>query len=156
MTYVGNGTYTTYRTGGFGRTLNDPKRKRHHGFRGINPKAIANDSHLSGILLINHSSDPMYNATVRPHSVLIRHDGATREASFGDIPPFGALERSLEDLFGEDVTGFLAPYGGRGTVISTCAGVTLASIHVMRARDGSSMSIEHSRPTHTYLMSSVL
>lgn len=156
MTYVGNGTYTTYRTGGFGRTLNDPKRKQHFGFRGINPKAIANDHHLSSILLINHSSDPMYDNTVRPHSVLIRHDGSTREAPFGDITPFGGLERSLEDLFGKDVVDFLAPYGGKGTVISTCPAVTLASIHVMRARDGSSMSVEHSRPTHTYLMTNVL
>jgi hypothetical protein len=151
MTYVGPRTFTTYRTGGFSRFLNEPDRKTHKGFRGINPKALADDRHLSGVLLINHSSSPRYNETVAPHSLLRRGDGAVRDAPFGSIPPFGAVERSLEDLFGRDVSEFLAPFGGKGTVITTCPGVTLASIHTMRARDGSSMAIEHSRPTHMYL-----
>jgi len=152
MTYIGDQVYTTYRTGGFARILNDPTRKRHAGFRGINPKAIANNRFISSLLLINHSSNPSYDESATPHSLLLRADGAMREATFGVIPPFGGVERSLEELFGKDVSEFLAPFGGRGTTITSCPGVTLASLHLMRARDGSSMSIEHSRPTHTYLL----
>ena len=155
MTYYNERFYTTYRTGGFVRTLNDPRRKKHVGFRGINPKAVATERHLSSVLLINHSSNPVYDETVSPTSLLLRPDGQTREASFGPIPPFGGVERSLENLFGADVVDFLAPFGGRATTITTCSGVTLASLHLMRARDGSSMSIEHSRPTHTYLLHGV-
>jgi hypothetical protein len=152
MTNCDDRRYTTYRTGGFARSLNDPRRKRHSGFRGINPKAVANERSMSSLLLINHSSWPQYDQTVTPRSVLLRADGATREADFGPIRPFEGVERSLADLFGNDVADFLAPSAGRGTVITTCAGVTLASIHLMRSRDGTSMSIEHSRPSHTYLL----
>ncbi len=152
MTYSGDRCYTTYRTGGFARSLNDPRRKKHSGFRGINPKAVADQRSMSSLLLINHSSWPLYDQTVFPKSVLLRADGATRESNFGPIRPFEGVERSLSDLFGPDVADFLAPSGGRATVITTCAGVTLASIHLMRALDGSSMSIEHSRPSHTYLL----
>lgn len=155
MTYVSDRTYTTYRTGGFARVLNDPKRKKHLGFRGILPKALANERFLSSLFLINHSSDPSYDQTVSPHSTLLRPDGETREADFGPIAPFGGVERTLEDLFGDDVGEFLRPGDGRATVITTCPGVTLASIHVMRARDGGSMSIEHTRPSHTYLLAGV-
>jgi len=108
MTYIGDQVYTTYRTGGFARILNDPTRKRHAGFRGINPKAIANNRFISSLLLINHSSNPSYDESATPHSLLLRADGAMREATFGVIPPFGGVERSLEELFGKDVSEFLA------------------------------------------------
>ena len=61
----------------------------------------------------------------------------------------------MEDLFGTDVVEFLRPTSGRATLITTCQGVTLASLHLLRARDGSSMAIEHSRPSHTYLLNGV-
>ena len=152
MTYYNDKVYTTYRTGGFARVLNDPNKKDHFGFRGINPKVIVNDKVTSSILLINHSSDPLYDTTANPKSTLIRADGKTRKADFGSIPPFGGIERSMEDLFGDDVAKFLEPFGGKGTTVTECQGISLASIHLRRARDGSSMSIEHSRPTHTYLL----
>ena len=152
MTYFNDKAYATYRTGGFARVLNDPKRKQHYGFRGINPLVVVNNEMMSSLFLINHSSDPLYDTTVCPTSVLIRHDGKTREAVYGDIPPFGGIEKTMEELFGEDTVDFLAPFGGRGTVITTCPGVTLASLHLRRARDGSSMAIDHSRPSHTYLL----
>lgn len=150
MTYIGEKFYSTYRTGGFVRTLNDPRKKSHYGFRGINPTVIVNDSTVSSLFLINHSSLPEYNNVVNPNTILLRADGKTREAAFGDIHPFGGVERNMEELFGKDVKEFLTPFGGKGTTITTCPGVTLASIHITRARDGSSFSIEHSRPTHTY------
>ena len=78
-----------------------------------------------------------------------------RAADFGPIAPFGGVERTLEDLFGADAADFLKASDGRATTIATCPGVTLASIHILRARDGSSFSIEHSRPSHTYLLNGV-
>ena len=151
MTYVGERHYATYRTGAFARTLNDPRRKGHVGFRGIDPKIVATDEAMSGIMLINHSSNPTYDTAVRPSALLLRADGETREAVFGQIPAFGALERSVADLFGDDVREFLAPFGGNGTTIITNKGTTLASLHLMRDGTGKLMAIEHSRPTHTYL-----
>ena len=152
MTYYNDRVYTTYRTGGFARALNESKRKQHVGFRGINPKVIVNEKFSSSILLINHSSDPMYTGSANPKSVLIRPDGEKRYADFGKIPPFGGVEHSIEELFGSDVNDFLSAFGGLATTVTTCEGVSLASIHLRRARDGSSMSIEHSRPSHTYLL----
>lgn len=156
MTYYNDRIYTTYRTGGFARALNDPKRKKHGGFRGINPKVLVNATHLSSLGLINHSSDPLYNEMARPRTVLLRADGQTMEADFGEIPPFGGLVRSMEDLFGPTVRDFLAPAGGLGTTITTCPGITLASLHLCAARDGSSLALEHSRPTHTYLINAAV
>ncbi|MBL4889039.1 MAG: hypothetical protein JKX97_03320, partial [Candidatus Lindowbacteria bacterium] len=152
VTYVGEKTYTTYRTGGFTRTLNDPRKKKHYGFRGINPKIVVDDSFMSSILLINHSSYTGYEKEITPEAKLIREDGETREAKFGLIQPFGGLERNMEELFGTDVSDFLAPYKGRGTVITRATGATLAAIHLLRKTDGTSMAIEHSRPTHAYLL----
>lgn len=137
------------------RTLNDPRKKSHFGFRGINPMVIVNDNTISSLFLINHSSWTGYNTVVHPHTILIRADGKTRETAFGEIHPFGGVEKNMEELFGKDVKEFLAPFGGRGMTITTCPGVTLASIHITRARDGSSFSIEHSRPTHTYPLAGV-
>lgn len=155
MTYVGENVYSTYRTGGFARLLNEKRRKNHHGFRGVNPKVIVTTEYSSSVLLINHSSDPKYDEVAEPKCVLIRDDGQSLEASFGSIPAFGGLERSMDDLFGDGVIDFLAPSDGRGTTIITCPGVTLASLHLLRRRDGTSMAIEHSRPTHTYLLHGV-
>lgn len=155
MTYAGKNFYSTYRTGGFTRILNDSRKKNHYGFRGINPTVIATRDTMSSLFLINHSSYPGYNETVTPHSVLLRADGQTREASFGKISAFGGKEMPVDKLFGKDIVDFLRPFGGKGTVITTCPGVTLASIHITRARDSSSFSIEHSRPTHVYLLTGV-
>jgi len=155
MTYVGDTTYSTYRTGGFARLLNERNRKKHHGFRGINPKIIVDNTYTSSILLINHSSDPAYDEAAMPNCVLLREDGQSIEAPFGTIPAFGGLERSMEDLFGESAQAFLAAADGRGTTVISCPGVTLASLHLVRRRDGASMAIEHSRPTHTYLLHGV-
>jgi hypothetical protein len=152
MTYYNEKIYTTYRTGGFARVLNDQKIKRHFGFRGINPKIIVTKDTTSSILLINHSSDTLYEKSVFPKAQLLRKDGKIREADFGEIPPFGGVERSMEELFGEDVQEFLLPSNGLGTTIITCPGVSLGSIHIKRTRDLSSMSIEHSRPTHTIMI----
>lgn len=155
MSYENAQFYTNYRTGAFARTLNDFSKKKHAGFMSVNPKIIVNQSHMSSLLFMNHSSAPGYADTVCPSVRLYRADGETLEREFGPIPPFGCVERSMEDLFGVGVREFLAPSGGLGTTVSTVKGYTLAGISVLRSRDGRSMSIEHTRPTQSYLINGI-
>ena len=155
MSYEGEHFYTNYRTGAFARTLNDFSKKKHAGFMSVNPKIIVNQSHSSSLLFINHSSDPAYADTVRPIVELYRPDGKSLEQDFGPIPAFGCVERSVEDIFGTGVREFLAPAGGLGTTVSRVKGYTLAGISVLRSRDGRSLSIEHTRPTQSYLLNGI-
>lgn len=155
MSYEGNHYYTNYRTGAFARTLNDFSKKKHAGFMSVNPKIIVNERHVSSLLFINHSSAPEYADTVCPTVKLYRSDGKSLEQEFGPIPAFGCVERSMEDIFGSDVREFLAPTGGLGATVSTVKGYTLAGISVLRSRDGRSMSIEHTRPTQSYLINGI-
>jgi hypothetical protein len=108
---------------------------------------------MSSLLLINHSSDPEYARTAHPTSVLVREDGEQLKGDFGEIPPLGAREMSISDIFGNEVFEFLKPFNGRATSITTCAGVTLASLHVQRSNDNrrTLLGIEHSRPAHMNL-----
>lgn len=153
MTYVDQDNVAIYRTGAFARPLNEGRLKAHVGFTGINPKIIATSDIVSSLMLINHSSDPEYAHTARPASKLIRADGEQLEGDFGDIPPLGAREMSVVDIFGSGVFDFLAPFGGRGTTVTTCTGVTLASLHLQRTNDNrrTLLGIEHSRPAHMNL-----
>jgi hypothetical protein len=134
-----------YRTGFFSRPLNAGH--KHYGFTGLNPHVEVNARWLSSLLLINHSSDPAYDRHASPTVRLYRPDGAHLEAPFGDIAPHAAAERSLLDLF-PDAEQFLAARGGRGYTVTRLKGASLASIHVMRTRDGQLASMEHSRPAH--------
>lgn len=154
MTYIDQDNVAIYRTGAFARPLNEGRLKSHVGFTGINPKVIATSEFVSSLMLINHSSDPDYAHAVRPSSVLIREDGERLEADFGEIAPLGAREMSMIDLFGSGVVDFLRPFGGRGTTVTTCTGVTLASLHLQRSNDNrrTLLGIEHSRPAHMNLM----
>ncbi|RXH19561.1 hypothetical protein EAS54_07585 [Bradyrhizobium guangzhouense] len=153
MTYVDQDNVAIYRTGAFARPLNEGRLKAHVGFTGINPKIIATSDIVSSLMLINHSSDPAYAHTARPTSRLIREDGEELEADFGEIPPLGAREMSVVDMFGSRVFDFLKPFGGRGSTVTTCAGVTLASLHLQRTNDNrrTLLGIEHSRPAHMNL-----
>lgn len=155
MSYENDFFYATYRTGAFARTLNDFAKKKHAGFMSVNPKIIVNQSHVSSLLFINHSSNPAYADTVCPTIKLYRADGESLEAEFGPIPAFGCVERSMEDIFGAGVQEFLSPAQGLGTTVSTVKGYTLAGISVLRSRDGRSMSIEHTRPTQSYLINGI-
>ena len=153
MTYLDQDNVAIYRTGAFARPLNEDRLKSHVGFTGINPKVIATKDVVSGVMLINHSSDPEYGFTARPTSVLIREDGERLEGDFGEIPPLGAREMSVADMFGNKVFDFLKPFDGRGTTVTTCLGVTLASLHLQRSNDNrrTLLGIEHSRPAHMNL-----
>lgn len=153
MTYVDQDNVAIYRTGAFARPLNEGRLKSHVGFTGINPKVIATKDVVSSLMLINHSSDPEYAFAASPKTVLIREDGERLEADFGDISPLGAREMSIADIFGNKVFDFLKPFGGRGTTVTTCLGVTLASLHLQRSNDNrrTLLGIEHSRPAHMNL-----
>ncbi|WP_300177844.1 hypothetical protein [Bradyrhizobium sp.] len=150
MTYIDQDNVAIYRTGAFARPLNEGRLKSHVGFTGINPKVIVNETVMSGLLLINHSSDPEYAQAAHPTSILIREDGERLKGDFGEIPPLGAREMSISDIFGSSVFEFLRPFNGRATSITTCTGVTLASLHVQRSNDNrhTLLGIEHSRPAH--------
>ncbi len=153
MTYVDQDNVAIYRTGAFARPLNEGRLKAHVGFTGINPKIIATTDIVSSLMLINHSSDPEYAHSARPTSKLIREDGEHLDGDFGEIPPLGAREVSVVDMFGSRVFDFLKPFGGRGTTVTTCNGVTLASLHLQRTNDNrrTLLGIEHSRPAQMNL-----
>lgn len=153
MTYVDQDNVAIYRTGAFARPLNEGRLKAHVGFTGINPKIIATTDIVSSLMLINHSSDPEYAHSARPTSKLIREDGEQLDGDFGEIPPLGAREVSVVDMFGSRVFDFLKPFGGRGTTVTTCNGVTLASLHLQRTNDNrrTLLGIEHSRPAQMNL-----
>lgn len=149
--YVGDSLVGGYRTGLFSRTLNPVHGKRHFGFTGLNPQVILNDRIVPSILLINHSVDPEYDRIVTPTIRLYRNPSEFVETIFGEIPPHGALERSILDLFSK-ADRFLEPTGGRGFTVTQAEGSSLASIHILRARDGRSLGMDHSRPAFTNIV----
>jgi hypothetical protein len=142
-------TVAGYRTGFFARPLNAGH--KHVGFTGLNPRVEANDKWVSGLLLINHSSEPAYDKWACPTVRLYRADGEYREAEFGDIAPHSSLERSVLQLF-PDAEAFLAPSGGVGYTVTTLQGASLASVHVLRTCSGELCALEHSRPAHTNII----
>jgi hypothetical protein len=146
--YVGDGFIGGYRTGLFARPLNPIQGKKHFGFTGLNPQIVIDDRLVASVLLINHSSDPEYDRIVMPTIRLYRNPQEYLEAKFGEIHPHGALERLITDLFPE-AEQFLASTGGRGFTVAQAKGVSLASLHILRAREGISIGIDHSRPAFT-------
>jgi hypothetical protein len=151
MTYENEHSYTCYRTGAFGRVLNDVRVKRHSGFMSVNPKVLIDDDHTSSVMLINHSSWTGYDETVEPTVDLLRPTGEKLSAPFGPVPPFGGVEQPLEALFPE-ARDFLAPSGGYGMSVTHVKGASLAGLSLTRSRDGRLMAIEHTRPTQAYLV----
>ena len=145
--YVGERYLCGFRTGLFARTLNPVHGAAHFGFTGLNPQVRFDATTVPSVLLMNHSSEPEYDRTVAPVMRLHRSHDEFLEAPFGTIPPHGALERAISEVFPE-AQAFLGP-GGRGYTVTRNKGATLASLHVLRAHDGSSMALDHSRPAHT-------
>jgi hypothetical protein len=134
-----------FRTGFFSRPLNDGK--KHFGYTGVNPHVESSEYWLSSILLINHSSDPAYDRKVIPTVRLHRGTNEFLEAPFGQIAPHASLERTIDEIF-PDAREYLAGHAGRGYAITRLKGVSLASVHIFRHRDGRLTSMEHSRPLH--------
>lgn len=146
--YVGADYVAGYRTGLFARPLNPVAGKRHFGFTGINPQVVVGDDVAASVLLLNHSSDPEYDRPVSPTMRLYRDPANFLEAPFGEIPPHGALERHVTELFPE-AARFLAGTQGRGYAITRASGASLASIHLLRSKSGRTLGMDHSRPSYT-------
>lgn len=146
--YVGKDYISGYRTGLFARPLNPVAGKRHFGFTGVNPQVIVADDIVPSVLLINHSSDPGYDRPVSPTIRLYRHPRSYLEAPYGEIPPHGALERAVTDLFPQ-APEFLAPVRGKGVTVARAQGASLASVHILRSKSGRTMGLDHSRPAYT-------
>ena len=145
--YVGERFICGFRTGLFARTLNPVHGAAHFGYTGLNPQVRFDGSMVPSVLLMNHSSEPAYDREVNPVIRLHRSHDEFLEAPFGTIRPHGALERKLTDLF-PDAEAFVAATG-RAYTIARNKGASLASLHVIRSADGSSMALDHSRPAHT-------
>ena len=82
---------------------------------------------------------------------LYRNPDDFLESPFGEIPPHGALERRVTDLF-PDAGGFLGATEGWGYTITRASGASLASIHLLRSRSGRTLGMDHSRPAHTNVL----
>ncbi|MEK9643939.1 MAG: hypothetical protein VW547_00205 [Alphaproteobacteria bacterium] len=147
--YGGETGFTCYRNAAFARPVNEFAHHRPVGFRSIAPHMACFGEIEASAYFFNFSSDPDYAFTANPTVRLLRDDGQSLEAAFGSIPPFGARERSLSELFGPEVRDFLD--GQYGTLIAEQDGVTIGSVHIIRNRKTRSMGIEHTRPTHMYV-----
>jgi len=149
--YSNNSGFTCYRNAAFARPINEFRDHRPVGFRSIAPHMMISDEIDTSAYFFNFSSDAHYDFTANPAVTLLRDDGKTLEARFGVIPPFGARERSLSEIFGERVRDFLGGDGTYGTLIAEQEGVTIGSAHIIRNRRTNTMGIEHTRPTHMYV-----
>jgi hypothetical protein len=150
--YLSRKGFTCYRNAAFARPFNEFTHHRPVGFRSIGPHMTITDAFETSAYFFNFSSDPAYNFTANPTVTLLRDDGATLEGTFGEIPPFGARECGLNEMFGEQVREFLAPPMSYGTLIAEQAGVALGSAHLVRNRENGAIGIEHTRPVHMYVI----
>ncbi len=137
-----------YRTGFFARPLNCGK--GHYGYTGLNPAVTYESGINMGILLINHSSDPMYNKSVSPIIRVYQSKDIYLEHSFGEIKPHGFKEVVIENLFPE--TKEWKKNNQNFWVVTECKGASLASFHTYRNIEGQLLAIEHSRPSHAQIL----
>lgn len=146
--YANQKAIAGYRTGFFARPLNE--KKGHYGYMGLNPALCMDPKIKSGLLLINHSSDPGYTNFVQPRVRLYKSHDDFLEAEFGSIPPHGFLEKSIPDLFPHFLEwSQKAKYLW---TVSECKGVSLASFHTYRDDQNQLLAIEHSRPSHAQVV----
>lgn len=150
--YMSEHSYTCYRNGIFARSVNDFNHHKPRGFRSIAPHVFANEEVEASAYFFNFSSDLDYSDTVNPKIKIYNANNQYLEGEFGDIKPFGARERSLTDIFGLKVIDFLSVGNGCGTMIAEEHGHTLGSIHLLKNKNTKSLSMEHTRPTHMYVV----
>ncbi len=151
-TYINNKTFTCYRNAIFARPVNDFAHHKPRGFRSIAPHMFVSGELDSYAFFCNFSSDAAYDRVANPKVRLYRDEKEFLEGNFGNIPAFGAAERSMRQLFGDEVEEFLKSSDGCGTLVAEEASLTLSSIHLIRNRRAGTMSIEHTRPTHMYVV----
>jgi hypothetical protein len=145
-------TFSCYRNGIFARPVNELSHHKPQGFRSIAPHMFVSGDVVSSAFFCNFSSDPAYDQVANPTVRLYRDEKEFLEAKFGPIAPFGGAEKSMVELFGEEAEEFLRPTNGSGTLVAEESGRTLTSIHLIRNRKTGGMSIEHTRPTHMYVV----
>lgn len=150
--YLSDRFFTCYRNSIFARPVNEFTHHRPQGFRSIAPHMFVTRDIDSSAFFCNFSSDPGYSQTANPKVRIYRSENEYLEADFGEIPPMGGEEKSMRQLFGQKVESFLAPTDGCGTLIAEQAGITLSSIHILRNLREGTLSIEHTRPTHMYVV----
>ena len=150
--YMNQHSYTCYRNGIFARSVNDFNHHRPKGFRSIAPHMFANNEVEASAYFFNFSSDLKYSETVNPKVKIYNSENKFLEGEFGEIKAFGAMEKSLTDIFGIKIIDFLATGNGNGTLIAEEPGHTLGSIHLLKNKYTKSMSMEHTRPTHMYVV----
>lgn len=143
--------FACYRNGAFARPVNEFSHHRPRGFRSIAPHMICNETSEASAYFFNFSSDPHFDRTAAPRVRLYRSRDEWLEGTFGEIPPWGARERTLTEMFGAGVRDFLGPVDGMGTVIAVEDGLTLGSLHLIRNRVTGAMAIEHTRPVRLYV-----
>jgi hypothetical protein len=149
--YHTENSFTCYRNAAFARPINEFSHHRPFGFRSVAPHMKWTLDIETSVYLFNFSSNPNHNRIAHPTIRLYRNDREFIEGKFGDIPPFGAAERTMNEMFGAENREFLAPTGGMGTLIAEQPNMTLGSIHIVRNRKNKAMGIEHTRPTHLYV-----
>lgn len=148
--YVSRNSIAGLRTGLFSRPLNEGG-KGHFGFTGVNPKIMFKKELEPSILLINHSSDPSYSRSVTPTIRLYRRPGEYIEKKLGEIPPNGARETRILQVFPE-VSDYLAETNMTGCTIAQVKGATLSSYHLFRNKNDDVVAMDHSRPSHTNII----
>jgi hypothetical protein len=149
--YFDGDQFTCYRNGAFARPTNEFTHHRPIGFRSIAPHMMSSRSVEAAAYFFNFSSDSSFDRTANPTLRLYRSKTEYLEGKFGPIEPFGAAERSIKELFGENVSQFLGAGDGYGTLIAEQEGMTLGSIHLLRNSGGRLLAIEHTRPTQLYV-----
>jgi len=150
--YITESSFTCYRNGIFARPVNDFNHHVPKGFRCIVPQIYVNEDVETSAVFMNFSSDPNYSKKASPKMTLLNHKNERLEGTYKTLQPFGSYEQSLTETFGKDVKEFLMPGKGYGTLIAEQTDVTLSSIHLIRNHKQNTLGIEHTRPTHMYVI----
>ena len=150
--YSTNNSFTCYRNGVFARPINDFKHHKPRGFRCIVPQIYVSKDIETSAIFMNFSSNPNYDKKASPKMKLYNHLNESIEGSFKTLEPFGSYEQSLTETFGKNVKDFLLSGKGYGTLVAEQDDITLSSIHLIRNHKLNTMGIEHTRPTHMYVI----
>lgn len=150
--YQTDTSFTCYRNGIFARPVNDFKHHVPKGFRCIVPQIYVNEDVETSAVFMNFSSDINYNKSASPKMTLYNYCNDKLEGKYKTLKPFGSYEQSLSETFGENVRDFLSPGKGYGTLVAEQSDVTLSSIHLIRNKKLNTIGIEHTRPTHMYVI----
>ena len=137
-----------YRNGLFARPVNDFTHHKPKGFRSIFP-FFWDKTQESSFVLVNYSTDKNYRSKA---SVSVAMHARSNKKIIGksiEVKAQCFVEVEIGECFNpDDISG-----GSGGFIILEAPGVTLSSIHVIRSSStGQLLAVEHSRPTHAYVI----